>query len=979
MIDRYKVRTVELASAPKVDDAEVAKMTSPKSKKATPAPGKTASISTTESSKSLTTSNQKRAPKEKSEVIQLKSDFKSSYATVAQTVGSVQGCLRRALLPGPRPGESYSDLQEEDIKLIADRIDKTVAVMAEARMFVFRAIELLVLGEHLATPKAADVDDSMDTVTTSTDESKDGELVDVLDLLLVKTAGMAIIKHLFSLVLYGDLSDGGPPTIHDTSRQVKETAKEVYARLCRILPALVPLNSDNITLSNLLLEAALLMIGVKKEDLPPGSQKVKSNEGTELDADADGEDGEGGRTKFDKARPNPAAKSAEKIMTKKTAQERVKNHHRELIRILVYGDSEAIRKSRKVMQTSFGKRTTTMQELASSHPDVFGAVTRKEYLDEKFKFLNAKDKTGLSCPPLPTTAFNDSPNRPPRFALNNMLATNEKNSMTRVLNPIRRVEKQFPSTQSVLDRFGVSSLDEIDIWGVDPGEVNTASFCSAARVSAVENLVVKRSSLYQPVLSHRRALERLKEQRIQHAPGQTVTGDCWAKPVQANTRLSLPSINDIQNILPEQQYVDVEQLESSTVKFYQTEGLLHGFYGSKKVKSLNWARKQSKKAKVDMVVESILKQHQGRKAMFFHGNGSFRTGLNWASSHESFKTVFAQRAKAAGHGVVLVDEYLTSAMCPICTENGCESRLAKSTMRSCANQSVALGRAGANVYHAGKIGKDGEWVRKIMEDAGVDTTYVKVSEKEATGRAIIQLSQESHDNSIVLFPGTNHTVTLSEARLVLTHFGEGDWLVMQNEISSGGDIMRAAKEKGLTICFNPSPMTAELPKEYPLHLVDYLLINEIEAQGLYSYLKANKSDADSVSSSSHITASESFPVLEKAYQQVSGIIITLGGDGLVARFRIHEDDVELKEFRMGIVKGNVVNTTGAGDTFTGYFIANLARNQQLGKRFSPDELRAALEEASHAASLAVGKEGAMDSIPMKDTVDTAIRVKAKLE
>ncbi|KAK3841181.1 MAG: Ribokinase [Linnemannia gamsii] len=296
-----------------------------------------------------------------------------------------------------------------------------------------------------------------------------------------------------------------------------------------------------------------------------------------------------------------------------------------------------------------------------------------------------------------------------------------------------------------------------------------------------------------------------------------------------------------------------------------------------------------------------------------------------------------------------------------------------------ANQSVALGRAGANVFHAGKIGKDGEWVRKIMEDAGVDTTYIHVAEKEATGRAIIQLSEESHDNSIVLFPGTNNTVVIEEARNVLSNFGPGDWIVMQNEISSGGEIMRAAKERGMTICFNPSPMTAELPKQYPLHLVDYLLINEIEAQGLYSYLTAPKSDADSFTSSSHITASESFPVLEKAYEQISGIIITLGGDGLVARFRINEEDVNMKEFRMGIVKGNVVNTTGAGDTFSGYFVANLVRNQELNKRFSAEQLQAALVEASHAASLAVGKEGAMDSIPVKDDVDTAITNKQKID
>ncbi|KAF9542701.1 hypothetical protein EC957_001756 [Mortierella hygrophila] len=292
-----------------------------------------------------------------------------------------------------------------------------------------------------------------------------------------------------------------------------------------------------------------------------------------------------------------------------------------------------------------------------------------------------------------------------------------------------------------------------------------------------------------------------------------------------------------------------------------------------------------------------------------------------------------------------------------------------------ANQSVALGRAGANVFHAGKIGKDGEWVRKIMEDAGVNTTYIQVAEKEATGRAIIQLSEESHDNSIVLFPGTNHTVVIEEARQVLSNFGKGDWIVIQNEISSGGEIMRAAKERGMTICFNPSPMTPDLPKQYPLHLVDYLLINEIEAQGLYSYLTSPKSDADSVTSSSHITASESFPVLEKAYEKISGIIITLGGDGLVARFRINEEDEKMKEFQMGIVKGNVVNTTGAGDTFSGYFVANLVRNQELNKRFNAEQLQAALLEASHAASLAVGKEGAMDSIPIKDNVDIAMRTK----
>ncbi|KAG9061654.1 hypothetical protein KI688_007235 [Linnemannia hyalina] len=339
----------------------------------------------------------------------------------------------------------------------------------------------------------------------------------------------------------------------------------------------------------------------------------------------------------------------------------------------------------------------------------------------------------------------------------------------------------------------------------------------------------------------------------------------------------------------------------------------------------------------------------------------------------------ATKAKVLVYGSINIDDFYVVPHIVRSGETISSTSYTVSAGGKGANQSVALGRAGANVFHAGKIGKDGEWVRKIMEDAGVDTTYIQVAEKEATGRAIIQLSEESHDNSIVLFPGTNHTVVIEEARQVLSNFGKGDWIVIQNEISSGGEIMRAAKERGMTICFNPSPMTPDLPKQYPLHLVDYLLINEIEAQGLYSYLTSPKSDADSVTSSSHITASESFPVLEKAYEKISGIIITLGGDGLVARFRINEEDEKMKEFRMGIVKGNVVNTTGAGDTFSGYFVANLVRNQELNKRFNPEQLQAALLEASHAASLAVGKEGAMDSIPIKNNVDIAIRTKQNVD
>ncbi|KAF9119175.1 hypothetical protein BGX30_004042, partial [Mortierella sp. GBA39] len=247
--------------------------------------------------------------------------------------------------------------------------------------------------------------------------------------------------------------------------------------------------------------------------------------------------------------------------------------------------------------------------------------------------------------------------------------------------PIYRIDNRFPTLQSILDEFGVSSIEEIDVWGIDPGEVNRAAFCRVLRTYLTsidtnvatdddastnstlppsleaKNLVVSRRSLCQPVFVYRQKMEDLSTTRITVSPGQTIEGKLWAeqKYGQADGRTSIPSISEILNVLPSRQYQQVADMEQSTFRFFLVQDILHGFYGSARVKAMDWDLKRVKKAEMNLAIDAILRECT-TKALFCYGNGFFRRGINLASPHESFKAVFAQKAVAAGHIVVLVDE-----------------------------------------------------------------------------------------------------------------------------------------------------------------------------------------------------------------------------------------------------------------------------------------------------------------------------------
>lgn len=254
------------------------------------------------------------------------------------------------------------------------------------------------------------------------------------------------------------------------------------------------------------------------------------------------------------------------------------------------------------------------------------------------------------------------------------------------------------------------------------------------------------------------------------------------------------------------------------------------------------------------------------------------------------------------------------------------------------NQSMALARAGAAVCHAGCIGNDGLWLRDMLVEAGVDVTHLKVVDAP-TGHALINVAPDGQ-NSIVLFGGANQAVTPADGRAVIETFQPGDYLLLQNEISATPEIMQAAHARGLRIVFNPAPMDARVPN-YPLALVSCLLLNEVEGAQL--------------ASTAHPAAI--VKVLRRTFPQTS-VILTLGADGVLASDGGPSVQVAAPRVR-------AVDTTAAGDTFTGYYLAERLR----GKPFAE-----ALKTACLAAAICVTRPGAAASIPTRAEVAAGLKV-----
>ena len=146
-----------------------------------------------------------------------------------------------------------------------------------------------------------------------------------------------------------------------------------------------------------------------------------------------------------------------------------------------------------------------------------------------------------------------------------------------------------------------------------------------------------------------------------------------------------------------------------------------------------------------------------------------------------------------------------------------------------ANQSIAFARAGLSVYHAGRVGADGQPFVDYLKQNGIHTDYLIKDDAAATGHAIIEVCRG--ENCILIYGGANQEITTEQIDHTLKAFSPGDWLVLQNEISNLPYLMQAAQKKGLSIFFNAAPYDVGI-LTYPMELVDVLCVNEVEACAL---------------------------------------------------------------------------------------------------------------------------------------------------
>lgn len=244
------------------------------------------------------------------------------------------------------------------------------------------------------------------------------------------------------------------------------------------------------------------------------------------------------------------------------------------------------------------------------------------------------------------------------------------------------------------------------------------------------------------------------------------------------------------------------------------------------------------------------------------------------------------------------------------------------------NQSIALARAGLSVCHAGLIGTDGGHLRDLLNQNGVDTSLIEARDMPG-GHTVIQVSRDAQ-NAILLYGGANQAVDEDYVDRVLSHFSSGDLILLQNEISALPYILKKAHERGMEIWLNPSPMNENILK-CDLSLVSVFVLNEVEGEQL---------------TGTKIPTKISDTLLQK--YPGAAVVLTLGRMGA---WYAKEDKRAFAPAELV----RAVDTTAAGDTFTGYFVRGILSG------LSPKK---SLTLASKAAAIAVSRPGAAPSIPL---------------
>ncbi|WP_342410885.1 ribokinase [Paenibacillus sp. FSL R10-2778] len=265
-----------------------------------------------------------------------------------------------------------------------------------------------------------------------------------------------------------------------------------------------------------------------------------------------------------------------------------------------------------------------------------------------------------------------------------------------------------------------------------------------------------------------------------------------------------------------------------------------------------------------------------------------------------------------------------------------------------ANQAVAAARLGAEVSMIGRVGKDtfGSEMLEIIRNEGIHIEHISVSEHEATGVASIVI-EEDGENRIIVVPGANIELTVEDIQALEAVISQAKIIVLQLEmdLAMSEQAIAIAHRKGIPVILNPAP--ARVLKDEMLAQVSYLTPNETEA-GILSGMIVDSAE----------TAEQAARILLQ--KGVQNVIVTLGSKG--ALIVNAEGAKAVPGFPV-----KAVDTVAAGDSFNGA----LAQQLVLGKT-----LEEAVSFANAVGALAVGKEGAIPSLPQLSEVEQFLKRKS---
>lgn len=282
------------------------------------------------------------------------------------------------------------------------------------------------------------------------------------------------------------------------------------------------------------------------------------------------------------------------------------------------------------------------------------------------------------------------------------------------------------------------------------------------------------------------------------------------------------------------------------------------------------------------------------------------------------------------------------------------------------NEALATARLSKGpVRMIGNVGDDGfgKELKQALVDAGVDTSFVATLSGELSGVAVI-LVEDCGENRILITAGANGRLQPSDSDYERYFPEDAGFVVLQNEYPDTVKTILWLKQHRphINVAYNPSPFKPEWISSDVLGKIDFLIVNEGEALELAAHVLPKNDEFQKTIATDKV---QGFSLLAKTLQQqlnqanVSTVVVTMGSVGSV-----FTSSSGAPEFHKSLKVEKVVDTTGAGDTFFGGVVLQLA---------SGESLSTAVAFATVASSLVIQKKGAAESIPKMEEVQKNIK------